>query len=96
MYRICEHCNKEVNIKVYKEHKRLYFNITTNSWTKEHQDISSLELSAFDSEFEIAAGEYTGDFPVTEKEESEDLKWGNNQDVERCEDLPRQGLHTCS
>lgn len=23
-YKVCLHCNKELNIKIYKEHKRLY------------------------------------------------------------------------
>ena len=28
----CPHCRKELNIKPYKEHKRLYFNESTKQW----------------------------------------------------------------
>ena len=31
-YSICPHCKKELNIKRYKEHKRLYFNKDTKQW----------------------------------------------------------------
>jgi len=56
-YRVCEHCGKEVNIKIYREHKRLYFDATTNTWAKDHDDVteSSSELSSFD-DFDLDEG----------------------------------------
>ena len=32
-HKICPHCNKELNIKTYKDHKQLYFNADTKVWT---------------------------------------------------------------
>ena len=31
-HRYCPHCQKECNVKTYKEHKRLFFNSDTMSW----------------------------------------------------------------
>ena len=91
MYRVCEHCGKEVSIRVYKEHKRLYYSTTTNSWTRVNCDIpvSSSELSEVDCDVECA-----GDIPK-EQSESERLVGGDNivdDDEEREEqNLPSQG-----
>ena len=44
--RICEHCNRELSIKLYKEHKRLYYDVSSMSWAKEKtasSDITSLD-----------------------------------------------------
>ncbi len=38
MYKYCPHCQKQCNIKTFREHKRLYFNFETNSW------VNSLDL----------------------------------------------------
>lgn len=46
--RVCEHCSKEVNIKIYKEHKRLYYDARSRSWVKEEQDASSSEITSID------------------------------------------------
>jgi len=32
LYKFCPHCQKQCNIKTYKDHKRLYFNVETKSW----------------------------------------------------------------
>ena len=46
-YKNCEHCRKDLSIKIYKEHKRLYYNPATKSWCKDldQQDDSSTEFS---------------------------------------------------
>ena len=31
-YKVCPHCQKELNIRTYKDHKRLYFNEEIKSW----------------------------------------------------------------
>ena len=31
-YKICPHCNKEINIKTFKAHKRLYYNDVSKAW----------------------------------------------------------------
>lgn len=31
-YKFCPHCEKECNIKTYKEHKRLFFNPDLKTW----------------------------------------------------------------
>ena len=33
-HKICPHCDRELNIRTYKEHKRLYFHEESNSWYK--------------------------------------------------------------
>ena len=50
-YNFCLHCNKELNIKIYKEHKRLYYDTDKGIWS---QDVALLnhnneELSDFNS-----------------------------------------------
>ena len=75
LYRVCEHCDKEVSIKVYKEHKRLYFSTSTNSWTKEYDDqhLSSSELSGLDLELN-ESGENVQELSLSE---SEGLEWSD-------------------
>lgn len=34
-YKYCQHCDKELNVKRFKEHERLYFNKDANTWMKE-------------------------------------------------------------
>ena len=36
-YNVCPHCDRELNIKRYKEHKQLYFNKATKQWMVEDQ-----------------------------------------------------------
>lgn len=31
-YRVCPHCSKTVSTKVYKDHKRLYYSKSENTW----------------------------------------------------------------
>ena len=31
-YRICPHCDKQLNLKSYKAHRRLYFDSQSKSW----------------------------------------------------------------
>lgn len=33
-HKLCPHCGKELNIKTYKEHKRLYYNDSTKEWLR--------------------------------------------------------------
>ena len=48
-YKFCPHCGNELNIRSYKDHKRLYFDEETNSWFQESKSVipgySSDELS---------------------------------------------------
>lgn len=34
-YKYCQHCEKELNVKRFKEHQRLYYDKNTNKWIKE-------------------------------------------------------------
>jgi len=45
-HRVCPHCDRELNIRTYKEHKRLYFREYSNSWYK----TVNVEQSADDSD----------------------------------------------
>lgn len=64
-HRVCPHCDREINIKTYREHRRLYFNETSRSWfvatgntTKadDHQESSS-NSSALSSAEELTENE---------------------------------------
>ena len=58
-YKFCPHCCKEVSKKIYKEHKRLFYDSTKKIWTKEqlmlHNDDESCtsDFSSLD-EFDLA------------------------------------------
>ena len=89
MYRVWEHCGKEVSIRVYKEHKRLYYSTTTNSWTRVHCDIpvSSSMLSEVDCMLSVQEIPRKSNRRVS-------LECGKNfDDDEECEEqnLPSQG-----
>lgn len=49
-YKYCQHCEKELNVKRFKEHERLYYNKDTNEWLKEIVEASDQEseFSCFD------------------------------------------------
>ena len=54
-YRMCGHCHKELSIKIYKEHRRLYYDTANKSWVEDIEsidahadDCSSSELSSID------------------------------------------------
>ena len=71
-YRMCEHCSKEVSVRVYKNHRRLYFNAASNTWTKEDQELSSSELSTVDFDIE------SPDPPIeSSPEDSGGVEWGD-------------------
>ena len=39
-HKLCPHCNKQLNLKSYKEHKRLHFDESSKLWHKEELDVS--------------------------------------------------------
>lgn len=89
LYRVCEHCDKEVSMRVYKEHKRLYFSTSTNTWTKENKAAnSSSELSGLDLDLDESAE----NVQELSFRESEGLEWSGGSSERRCEDPPRQGV----
>lgn len=47
VYRVCPHCDSEVSTKIFKQHRRLYYDYSTKSWTKENEeDVSSSDISS--------------------------------------------------
>ena len=32
---VCEHCNKLLNLKTYRKHYRLFFNVTSGQWIRD-------------------------------------------------------------
>ncbi len=34
IYRVCPHCEKQLNLKIFREHKKLHYNLSTKLWTK--------------------------------------------------------------
>ena len=63
IYKICPHCNKELNIKIYKEHERLYYNATKGIWSQDADSDNEGLISDFSS-----PGESNYDTDPTEKE----------------------------
>jgi len=75
-YRLCEHCSKEVSIKIYKEHQWLFYDPVTKSWCKKQENLSqsSSDLSSLDgydlqSDFDEVFGQ--------EQSNSDSLEWEN-------------------
>ena len=63
IYKICPHCNKELNIKIYKEHERLYYDATKGIWSQDVDSDNEGLISDFSS-----PGESDYDTDPTEKE----------------------------
>lgn len=52
-YKICPHCDKELNLKKFREHKQLYYDCDAKWWCKQdRKELSSdeSELSGFEFE----------------------------------------------
>ena len=53
-YKICGHCWKELNMKIYKDHKKLYYDAIDKSWVQDGAsdtqagDLSSSDFSSID------------------------------------------------
>lgn len=53
-YQICGHCHKELNIMIYKDHKRLYYDAVNRSWVQDDNsdahggDESSCDFSSLE------------------------------------------------
>jgi len=62
-YKICSHCCKEVSKKIYKEHRRLFYDNTKKIWAKEldklmlrtDEDSFTSDFSSLD-EFDVKGG----------------------------------------
>ena len=52
IYRVCPHCEKEVNFKAFKLHKKLYYDLHTKKWTKHgRNDVLDDDTSNSEVEF---------------------------------------------
>lgn len=68
-HKLCPHCNKQLNIKTYKEHKRLHFHESSRSWYKstptlECDGSDSSEISSPDSPEMDSSSESSGMCPL--------------------------------
>lgn len=68
----CEHCNKELNLKIFREHKRLYYNSSSRTWVREGRESSSSEITSVE-EFDFTANTCSPDSHDSCK--SEDIDW---------------------
>lgn len=41
LYRECPHCQKQLSLKIFREHKKLHYNASTKMWTKALRDDAS-------------------------------------------------------
>ena len=47
--KVCEHCGKYITLKIYKEHRRLFYNQSNKAWVKDQEEaVSSSEISSID------------------------------------------------
>lgn len=75
-YHLCPHCNKNLNIKRFKEHKRLYFNESSKQWIFEGRSKESGEDSnsdSFSSLDECDTGELSNPTLSTQEAQMSDL-----------------------
>ena len=59
-YKLCGHCDKELSMKIFKEHRRLYYDSANKSWIRDgnDDDISSSHFSSLE-EYEFRVAETT-------------------------------------
>ena len=57
-YKVCLHCNKELNMKIYKEHRKLYYDANKGIWNQDailldsdNEECSS-EFSSLDNDMD--------------------------------------------
>ena len=55
-YKVCPHCSRSLNVKTFKEHKRLFFSEESSTWIVETHDTdtdsSDISIEPGDSEIE--------------------------------------------
>ena len=50
-YRVCPHCEKMLKFKKFQEHRRLFYDAASRTWTKEiNSDASSSDIEFSDIE----------------------------------------------
>lgn len=87
-YKLCLHCNKELNIKIYKEHKRLYYDSSKGIWSQDAVLLNSDDegLSDFSS-----PGESDHDTdPAVENEMLEDFNVLNTESYHTVDFIAHQ------
>ena len=78
--RFCEHCNKELSIKIFREHKRLYYNSSSHTWVRERceeRESSSSEITSVE-EYDFTANPcspHNRDSYESEVRSSEAIDW---------------------
>ena len=73
LYKVCLHCNKDLNIRTYKDHKRLYYNEESNCWyhttdaLRDECDESSSDISPPPSPIQVPSTKSSNsDFEIQE------------------------------
>ncbi len=56
-YKVCPHCDKELNLKIFREHKRLYYDSHRKKWCREERKECSIRSS---DESELSGFEFEG------------------------------------
>lgn len=52
-YKVCPHCSRSLNVKTFKEHKRLFFSEESSTWIVEtHDTDTDSSIEPGDSEIE--------------------------------------------
>lgn len=76
--RVCEHCHKEVSIKIYREHKRLFYNENSKSWVIDRAEaLSSTDISSVD---ELDLTVMSSDGKSATNDSDGDIQWDENSD----------------
>ena len=91
--RVCEHCGKDVTLKIYREHKRLFYNQSKKAWvTDQEEAVSSSEISSVD-ELDLGQEQECGENSAISSESN--IEWDQNsleeQDEGECELSPAEG-----
>ena len=93
--RVCEHCRKEVSIKIYREHKRLFYNESSKSWVIDSAEaLSSTDISSVD---ELDLTVISNDGKSATNGSDGDIQWDeNSSDEGRDSENSRGSLIKCA
>ena len=93
--KVCEHCGKDIiTLKIYKEHRRLFYNQRNKAWVKYQEEaVSSSEISSID---EIDLAQEQGCHENNAIGSGSDIEWDHNSleecEERGCEKIPAEGI----
>ena len=88
----CPHCGKNVNLKTFKEHRRLYYDSDKRTWTK-HEGTSQGPISSASLLEELELIDMDMDLMVSDGEDTPDDWTDDDEDEPPVSAAQTQALH---